>query len=99
MDDYTHALKNIDALTLQDTTSIVDFTSPTSQRFLDKLKRDRYVSKVSNNWVDLLMANGVNYIFKSIETKVQSNKVIVELESKLNTWEAEKAKWDEYYVH
>ncbi len=44
------------------------------------------------------MANGMSYISEFTETKAQTAKIVAELESELNVWEAEKMKWDEYII-
>ena len=62
------------------------------------MKRDIVVVRIFNDWIDLAMSNGLNYIIIFNETEQQEDKVINELEYDRNVLEEEKVKWDEYII-
>ena len=99
MVEYIHApLKILDTRALPNVIFLKDVNSLTNQSLFQHVKRDRSFSHAYNEWLGAVNAQGVGYLSHFTSTNARVEKVMITLESQINTQELEKVKQNEYII-
>lgn len=92
MAQYIHALHN-SPLPLSQHSGPFSPKSPSNQKFLDEVQRNRMIAEVFSEWLTTIMCQATNYITDLVQIFKDTNEVTKTLDTNLVSWQKEKSKW------
>lgn len=98
MAEYIHEIQNTNMETLPTAISVIDVTSPLNKSFIEQVKRDHSIYLAYGERLNTVHSQATGYFSHFTNTHARVDKLMITLESKMNSWESEKIRWDEYII-
>lgn len=86
MAEYIHEIQNPNIEALPTSIFVIDVESPLKKSFIEQVKRDHSISQAYGEWLNTVHAQEANYFSHFTNTNVRADKLMSDLESKMNAW-------------